>query len=751
MCIGKLKKFVTLLTIISFSFSTVTAPVMDAKLKFGIVNVVKDKIKKLKEEVSAKNTANTETVQYSFGLIPLSPEDYEKIPMISAPPCGVAELPSECDISSNMPTPGNQGGQGSCTAWAVGYALKSYQEQVERNWGLSTSNHLFSPAYIYNQINGGQDAGSTISSALNILSSQGCASFITMPYNDKDYLTQPSVEAKTEAAKYKIVMYRRVNILDTSEMKRFLKAGYPVVIAMKVGENFLTYRLKNNSYVYSSLGEKTYGWHAVTVIGYNDNKQAFKFINSWSTSYGDNGYAWISYDFFPQVTAEGYWAQDYTESTEKKGALYVTSTPTGANIYLNDTFKGTTPLTISDLAVGDYILKVTKTGYTDSETTAKVVENQTSNYAITLSLPLPTTPILYDLSSPDTDGVYTVSWTVGDGATGYTLEEDDNSSFTSPTTVYTEANTSTNITGKTDGTYYYRVKATNSYGSSSWSSYKYITVNKGIHPDTPSLNSLSSPDTDGNYTVSWNSVTGADSYTLEEDDNSSFSSPTQAYSGVSTSKNISGKTNGTYYYRVKATNAYGDSEWSNSQYITVAKSPTTTTIYINADTDSTPFGDTWVNEDSKDTNYYSQVLMNVAFASSADVWYSGYLGIDLSGYIPTGSTINSATLYLYCLQTCTGGTAQVKIRQCQNDWDVNTITWNNRPTSFLRTLDTQPVSSTGWQYFSITQAVADWVANPSSNYGLNVSLDNDVAGYLKFYTSDNGVNSPYIVVNYTAP
>lgn len=30
------------------------------------------------------------------------------------------------DLSSKFPGPGSQGDQGSCTAWAVGYALKSF-------------------------------------------------------------------------------------------------------------------------------------------------------------------------------------------------------------------------------------------------------------------------------------------------------------------------------------------------------------------------------------------------------------------------------------------------------------------------------------------------------------------------------------------------------------------------------------------------------------------------------------------------
>jgi hypothetical protein len=82
-------------------------------------------------------------------------------------------------------------------------------------------------------------------------------------------------------------------------------------------------------------------------------------------------------------------------------------------------------------------------------------------------------------------------------------------------------------------------------------------------PAAPVLNAISNTDGDGNYNVSWSSSAGATTYTLEEDENIGFSSPSAVYSGSSTSKAISGKGIGTYYYRVKASNSSGSSGWSN--------------------------------------------------------------------------------------------------------------------------------------------------------------------------------------------
>jgi hypothetical protein len=88
-------------------------------------------------------------------------------------------------------------------------------------------------------------------------------------------------------------------------------------------------------------------------------------------------------------------------------------------------------------------------------------------------------------------------------------------------------------------------------------------------PSPPTLTDPGTNDTDGNYTVSWSSVSSATNYTLEEDTSSLFSSPSKIYSGSETSQEITGKSEGTYYYQVKACNECGCSNWSNIEDINI--------------------------------------------------------------------------------------------------------------------------------------------------------------------------------------
>jgi hypothetical protein len=212
--------------------------------------------------------------------------------------------PPSVDLSRNFPAPGDQGRQGSCVGWATAYALKTFHEKIEMGWALNTVDHLFSPAFVYNQINGGRDQGSYIFQALDLAVNQGIATLRQMPYADTDYLTQPSAEAFAEAAMFKSAEWYRIN--DTSQIKAALANRNPVVAGITVYQQLMDLQGENS--VYNTRSGQDYGGHAVTIVGYDDNRYggAFKVINSWSRSWGDDGYFWMPYSFAQGVLSEAY-------------------------------------------------------------------------------------------------------------------------------------------------------------------------------------------------------------------------------------------------------------------------------------------------------------------------------------------------------------------------------------------------------------------------------------------------------------
>ncbi|GAB4267026.1 MAG: hypothetical protein Kow0065_17700 [Methylomicrobium sp.] len=212
-------------------------------------------------------------------------------------------LPSSIDLSGNFPIPGNQGGQGSCVGWATAYALKSFQEKVEEQWDFTQAT-TFSPAWIYNQINGGQDAGSRIDHALELIIAKGAATWRAMPYNENDFLSRPSAAAVSEALSFKGAEYRSINGIQ--QFKAALANKQPVVIGMKVYDSFN--QLSGSDSVYSTLSGNYQGGHAVTIVGYDDNRYggAFKVINSWGIGWGDNGFFWMPYNKVSETIMVSY-------------------------------------------------------------------------------------------------------------------------------------------------------------------------------------------------------------------------------------------------------------------------------------------------------------------------------------------------------------------------------------------------------------------------------------------------------------
>ena len=243
----------------------------------------------------------TPTEEHGLGNNDIDPLEYADIDSFEGEgdllgaPGAQPTLPSKIDLSANFPTPGNQGQQGSCVGWATAYAAKSYQEKVEMSWSLNSPEHLFSPAFIYNQINGGQDNGSSIVEALRLITGRGAATLATMPYTDRDFTTQPKPTAFEEATKFKAARFQTVN--GTAGIKAALASGQPVVGG--IGVFPASFRLQGANSIYNAALGSYGGGHAVAIVGYDDNRYggAFKIINSWGTDWGDQGYFWLPYSF----------------------------------------------------------------------------------------------------------------------------------------------------------------------------------------------------------------------------------------------------------------------------------------------------------------------------------------------------------------------------------------------------------------------------------------------------------------------
>ena len=77
---------------------------------------------------------------------------------------------------------------------------------------------------------------------------------------------------------------------------------------------------------------------------------------------------------------------DFDVLTDEVGSIEVESNPSGAKVYLDSNYVGTTPYTIEDVSLGSHKITISKTGYVDYTKWVTVKVDSTSRSAQTLML-----------------------------------------------------------------------------------------------------------------------------------------------------------------------------------------------------------------------------------------------------------------------------------------------------------------------------------------------------------------------------
>jgi hypothetical protein len=239
------------------------------------------------------------------GYIPPTREQWESMQRLEAIDTGyyMGSGPNAVDLSESIyfPPIGSQGTEGSCSAFHVAYYIHTYMEAREHGRDLSSTvwdtgatatnstgapntnlDKIFSPDFVYHQINEGIDDGANLSIAAGLLVDIGGASWSAMPYSDTDHETWPSESAFREAARYRgqspgdthDYEYYAGNFftIETDEDIRLLKsvldAGYPVAISIYTDG---LYPLFDSQDVVAGYSNGPMGTnHAQTVVGYKE-------------------------------------------------------------------------------------------------------------------------------------------------------------------------------------------------------------------------------------------------------------------------------------------------------------------------------------------------------------------------------------------------------------------------------------------------------------------------------------------------
>ncbi|MDT0555864.1 C1 family peptidase [Patiriisocius hiemis] len=217
-------------------------------------------------------------------------------------------LPTSYSLEEYAPIPGNQGRYGTCVAYASAYGLRTIMLAKDRGMKdkqTITSNAL-SPSYVYAIIKREDDIncdkGANPKLGLEALKVAGAPTLKSLPYACNPSI---STSVQLEAIDYRIRDYQTLFFFDaqqpgvkTNATKKALSEGYPILLGMKLPESFFKAKKVWRS-VAADKGTmaKKHGYHAMVVVGYDDNYEggAFRVLNSWGTNWGDEGYIWVPY------------------------------------------------------------------------------------------------------------------------------------------------------------------------------------------------------------------------------------------------------------------------------------------------------------------------------------------------------------------------------------------------------------------------------------------------------------------------
>jgi hypothetical protein len=241
-------------------------------------------------------------------------DEYKKLPLKVFQYKSLENPSPQISLKNYVPIVGNQGEIPNCSTWSISYYARSILENIQSN--NSTKNDPFSPNFLYflskNKNQEPCDKGRSIEKVLDVLKDKGTISS-NMFKESCDSFSSVNESIFSISKNYRVKSFTRLQDKEVSspeqniaKIKLSLSNKRPVVFGMYCcEESFL--KLKEPLWT-PKEGITKKSAHAMTIIGYDDNKYggAFEVVNSWGESWGDKGFFWITYKEFSKRSLGAY-------------------------------------------------------------------------------------------------------------------------------------------------------------------------------------------------------------------------------------------------------------------------------------------------------------------------------------------------------------------------------------------------------------------------------------------------------------
>ena len=229
-------------------------------------------------------------------------------------------IPRSYSLEQYVPPVEDQVG-GTCVGFSTLYYALSTMYNIEYNYTSYQDKfaHAFDPYFIYSIINNYTDdaceEGLYLHEAVEKINTIGAKKRWISPITKCNTNWSSSELSRTKKYTYplRIDDFFAAEPYEIEGIKSAVYDGHPVTAlfgltdSFNSGQGFYGGGVKKGLWA-PSKNEEISGYHAMTVIGYDDYTYggAFKLVNSWGEDYGDDGFIWITYDAFEEVCVEVY-------------------------------------------------------------------------------------------------------------------------------------------------------------------------------------------------------------------------------------------------------------------------------------------------------------------------------------------------------------------------------------------------------------------------------------------------------------
>ena len=201
-------------------------------------------------------------------------------------------LPKRVDLRNEKNPPiYDQGDLGSCTAQATAGMLGHLTNDL--GYGVE----LFSRLFMYGNARSWSrsDDGAMLRDVIKGVDRYGVPMETMWPHDLNRWQDKPPQAVWDAAYHREKIEYFRLDTLHG--MRINLYEGFPFIFGIAVYPSFRSPLPPDYLIPMPGLYESPEGGHALCMMGYDDDKQAMLFRNSWGDDWGDKGYGWLPYKY----------------------------------------------------------------------------------------------------------------------------------------------------------------------------------------------------------------------------------------------------------------------------------------------------------------------------------------------------------------------------------------------------------------------------------------------------------------------